>query len=205
MTNETPVEESDILRRNIHAIADLQDKSGQMRSHQERTADRITGYSGSMGFVYLHIIWFSVWIILNIGLINLRPLTEFDPFPFGLLTMIVSLEAIFLSTFVLITQNRQAKTSERRSELDLQINLLAEQKTAKILELLDHLIEQFNAMNNSFYVSRDDEASALKVSPTPEEVMKGIKESEVEGEVKKRENATASNISRKESEQEKIK
>jgi uncharacterized membrane protein len=126
MTNETPVEESNILRRNIHTIADLQDKSGRARSGQERMADRITKYSGSMRFVYLHIIWFSAWIILNIGIINFRPLTEFDPFPFGLLTMIVSLEAIFLSTFVLITQNRQAKISERRSELDLQVDLLAE-------------------------------------------------------------------------------
>jgi len=180
MTNETTGEQSNIVRRNIHAIADLQDKSAQAKSLQERMADRITASSGTMGFVYLHLIWFSVWIILNIGIINFRPLTGFDPFPFGLLTMIVSLEAIFLSTFVLITQNRQAKISERRSELDLQVNLLAEQKTAKIIELLDHLIGKLNEMNNSFFLSRDDEVSTLEVSPKPEEMMEDIKDSEAE-------------------------
>jgi hypothetical protein len=94
--------------------------------------------------------------------------------------------------------------SERRSELDLQINMLAEQKASKTIELLDHVIEQLNGMNNSFYMPRDDEAYALEVSPTPEEVVEGIKEPEVEG-GKKQGKATAGNANRKESKQEKIK
>jgi uncharacterized membrane protein len=202
MTNETSIEQNNVLRRNIHAIADLQDKSAEAQLLRERMADRVAGYSGSMSFVFLHLIWFSGWILLNIGIINFRPLTEFDPFPFGLLTMIVSLEAIFLATFVLITQNRQARINERRSELDLQVNLLAEQKTAKIIEMLDHVIEQLNAMNNSFHLPHDDEASALKISPSPEEVMEGIKDSEAK---KKQDGATGGNAGRKELEQEKIK
>jgi uncharacterized membrane protein len=194
MTSDASLEQNNILHKNIHAIADLQGKPAQAQSRHERLADWITIFSGSMRFVYLHIIWFSGWVILNIGIIHFRPLTEFDPFPFGLLTMIVSLEAIFLSTFVLITQNRQAKISERRSELDLQVNLLAEQKTAKIIELLDQVISQLNAMNNSFYVPRDEEISVLEISPTPEEVMESIKDSEAAADKPNQEESARKNI-----------
>lgn len=152
----------------------MQQRTDAARSKQERIADWITMFSGSMGFVYLHAIWFAVWILLNVGLLDIPYLTQFDPYPFGLLTLVVSLEAIFLSTFVLISQNRQARIAERRTELDLQINLLSEQKTAKIIEMLDRIVEQLNAMNNSFHVPRDSEAAALKVSPQPEEVMQVI-------------------------------
>ena len=71
-----------------------------------------------MIFVYIHIAWFTIWVLLNTGRYGIEP---FDPFPYGLLTMIVSLEAIFLSTFVLISQNQMSKESENRAELDLQI------------------------------------------------------------------------------------
>jgi uncharacterized membrane protein len=95
-----------------------------MRRFQDETADRITGIAGSMRFVYIHIIWFGVWIALNVGLAGLDH--EFDKFPFGLLTMIVSLEAIFLSTFVMISQNRQAARSDLRSQLDFENNIRGE-------------------------------------------------------------------------------
>ena len=87
---------------------------------QDRAADGITAFAGSMPFVYLHIVWFAVWIILNVA--GLR----FDPFPYGLLTLIVSLEAIFLSTFVMISQNREAARSDIRSEIDFETNVLSE-------------------------------------------------------------------------------
>ncbi|HZS09202.1 MAG TPA: DUF1003 domain-containing protein [Blastocatellia bacterium] len=170
-------EQSEILRRNIRAVVEMQRKTDSAESRQERMADRMTRFSGSMLFVYLHTIWFGIWILLNVGLFDLPPFTGFDPYPFGLLTLVVSLEAIFLSTFVLISQNRDARISARRNELDLQVNLLAEQKTAKVIEMLDHVIEQLNAMNNSFYVPRDREVAALKVSPPPEEVMRVIDDS----------------------------
>jgi uncharacterized membrane protein len=95
-----------------------------MRRAQDQTADTITSIAGSMRFVYIHLIWFGVWIALNIGLNGVNH--EFDKFPFGLLTMIVSLEAIFLSTFVMISQNRQAKRSDLRSELDFETNIRGE-------------------------------------------------------------------------------
>jgi len=95
-----------------------------LRDAQDRAADRITGFAGSMKFVYLHSVWFAVWILLNAGAVGST--IVFDKFPFGLLTMIVSLEAIFLSTFVMISQNRQAARADIRSELDFENNIRGE-------------------------------------------------------------------------------
>jgi uncharacterized membrane protein len=91
---------------------------------QDRAADRVTDFAGSLKFVYIHGAWFGAWILLNIGLIGAG--LTFDEFPFGLLTMIVSLEAIFLSTFVMVSQNRQAARADIRSQLDFETNLRAE-------------------------------------------------------------------------------
>jgi uncharacterized membrane protein len=96
---------------------------GRLRSDQDRAADAITRFAGSMSFVYLHLGWFAVWIVLNVGLVGST--FVFDDFPFGLLTMIVSLEAIFLSTFVMISQNREATRAEVRASLDFETNLTA--------------------------------------------------------------------------------
>lgn len=95
-----------------------------MRRVQNHTADSITTFAGSMRFVYIHLAWFGAWIALNVGLAGVDH--EFDKFPFGLLTMIVSLEAIFLATFVMISQNRQAARSDLRSQLDFENNIRAE-------------------------------------------------------------------------------
>jgi uncharacterized membrane protein len=96
----------------------------KLRRAEGRTADRVTTFSGSMRFVYLHGVWFGVWIVINVGLAGVG--WEFDKFPFGLLTMIVSLEAIFLATFVMISQNRQAERADLRAEIDFETNLRAE-------------------------------------------------------------------------------
>jgi hypothetical protein len=85
----------------------------------DRISDGITDFAGSLTFVNLHVIWFTLWIVANVTF------WRFDPFPFGLLTLIVSLEAIFLSTFVLISQNRESARSERRSEIDFETNVLS--------------------------------------------------------------------------------
>jgi uncharacterized membrane protein len=91
---------------------------------QDRTADRITAFAGSLRFVYIHTAWFAVWIAVNVGALGAA--REFDKFPFGLLTMVVSLEAIFLATFVMVTQNRQGRRSDIRSDLDFETNLRSE-------------------------------------------------------------------------------
>jgi uncharacterized membrane protein len=101
-------------RKVVQALVDAQD----------RVADRITAFAGSLNFVYIHTVWFAVWILLNVGALGAA--LTFDKFPFGLLTMIVSLEAIFLSTFVMVSQNRQAERADIRSQLDFETNLRAE-------------------------------------------------------------------------------
>jgi uncharacterized membrane protein len=101
---------------------------------QDRAADAITSFAGSLQFVYIHSVWFGIWIVLNIGLIGSAAI--FDKFPFGLLTMIVSLEAIFLSTFVMVSQNRQAARADIRSQLDFETNLRSEIWSVHIGEML---------------------------------------------------------------------
>ncbi|HEX8458964.1 MAG TPA: DUF1003 domain-containing protein [Pyrinomonadaceae bacterium] len=170
------VSQNEIIRKNIEAISEMQRKDVATRKPQERISDSITRFSGSTAFVFIHIFWFGLWILLNIQLIHLPYVSEFDPFPFGLLTMIVSLEAIFLSTFVLISQNRMSAMSEKRAELDLQVNMLAEQKAAKTLELLEHIAQQLDAVYERFDYKTDPEIAALKVSPKPKEVLAVMEE-----------------------------
>jgi uncharacterized membrane protein len=95
-----------------------------VRKAEDKAADRVTTFAGSLTFVYIHSLWFVVWILLNAGLLGAG--IVFDEFPFGLLTLIVSLEAIFLSTFVMISQNREAKRADIRSQLDFETNLRSE-------------------------------------------------------------------------------
>jgi uncharacterized membrane protein len=94
------------------------------RTSQDRAADAITTFAGSLPFVYLHTVWFAAWIVMNEGMFG--PAAVFDPYPFGLLTMIVSLEAIFLSTFVMVSQNREAARQNIRADLDFETNLRSE-------------------------------------------------------------------------------
>ena len=170
------ISQNEIVRKNTAAIAEMQRKITKARSFGGRIADAITDFTGSMAFVYVHVVWFAVWILLNIGLIHIPHVSEFDKFPFSLLTMIVSLEAIFLSTFVLISQNRLAAASEKRAELDLQVNLLAEQKATKVLEMLDQITEQLDQVGSRFNFKPDPEVKALKVSPEPQEVLQVIED-----------------------------
>jgi uncharacterized membrane protein len=170
------ISQSEIVRKNTAAIADMQRKVSEARTIGGRIADAITDFTGSMLFVYVHVVWFAIWILLNVGLIHIPHISEFDPFPFSLLTMVVSLEAIFLSTFVLISQNRLACASEKRAELDLQVNLLAEQKATKVLEMLDKITEQLDQVGSRFNFKPDPEVKALKVSPEPQEVLQVIED-----------------------------
>lgn len=108
-------------------------KALKSRSFLTRIADRLTSIFGSTGFLILNAIFFAVWIPINL---SLTPIAPFDHYPFGLLTMIVSLEAIFLSIFVLVSQNRSSYVDSLREELHLQVNLIAEEEVTKILKVL---------------------------------------------------------------------
>jgi uncharacterized membrane protein len=115
----------------------------RLRTSQDNVTDGITSFAGSLKFVYLHTAWFGVWILINAGLFGAA--LTFDKFPYGLLTMIVSLEAIFLSTFVMISQNRQAARADVRAELDFETNLRSEIWSVTIgrtLGLDPHEVEQ---------------------------------------------------------------
>ena len=155
-----------VIERNIRTIIRLRLKAARERTVHDRIADIITSLSGRMGFVYVHIVWFGLWILLNTGRVGVR---AFDPFPYGLLTMIVSLEAIFLSTVVLISQNRLSSEIERRADLDLHIGLLAEHELTRVLQMLDAIQRKMGI---------DDDAASeladLEMETRPEDVLAEI-------------------------------
>jgi uncharacterized membrane protein len=113
-----------LFGENKYHVADERTAWRSLLDAQDRVADTVTTFAGSLRFVYIHSVWFTVWVVINIGILGAA--AKFDPFPFGLLTMIVSLEAIFLSTFVMVSQNRQAARSDLRAQVDFETNLRAE-------------------------------------------------------------------------------
>lgn len=123
---------------NILKVTALEKRERANRSIGEKIAEVVAAFCGSLTFVWVHVVWFGGWIIFN----SVSRSTEFDPFPFTFLTLVVSLEAIFLSTFILISQNHETRLTERRNHLDLQINMLAEQENTKTLELLQLIAEK---------------------------------------------------------------
>jgi uncharacterized membrane protein len=157
---------SKIIERNIRTIIDLRLKASHERSLQDRIADFFTSFSGRMIFVYVHVVWFGVWILLNTGRVGVHP---FDPFPYGLLTMIVSLEAIFLSTFVLISQNQMSKETEHRADLDLHIGLLTEHELTRVLQMLDAIQDKMGIENHE-----ESELADLEMETKPEDVLAEI-------------------------------
>lgn len=155
-----------IIEQNINTIANLRQSVDAQRTTQEQLADAITDFSGRMSFVYFHVVWFGIWVVLNIGILGNPP---FDPFPFGLLTMIVSLEAIFLATFVLISQNRFSKEADRRADLNLQISLLTEHELTRVLKMLDAIQDKMGIENDT-----DQELLDLEKQVHPEDVLEEI-------------------------------
>lgn len=122
-------------RRNAHlgAMRAVKAVHAADRTWMERIADRLTRIASSPWFLLAHIFWFAAWIVINVGA---TPIPAFDPYPFGFLTMVVSLEAIFLSIFVLMAQGREAAIAELREELTLQVNLRMEAEVTKTLQLV---------------------------------------------------------------------
>ncbi len=121
-------------------VKNLNKEHEKKKSIEDRFSDAITDFAGSLHFVYVHTIWFGIWILINIGIFAFG--SQFDPYPFGLLTLIVSLEAIFLSTFVMISQNRQAKREEIRAQLDYETDVKAESEIAYIKSVLEALAKK---------------------------------------------------------------
>lgn len=154
----------DLTKRNVELIRQLEEAARQERTRSDKVAEVIAKFCGSMTFVWVHIIWFGVWIVINI----FPGLPHVDQFPFTFLTLVVSLEAIFLSTFILISQNHDARISERRNHLDLQINLLSEQENTKMIAMLQAIAAKVGA------VLEDPHLQAMSADTEPEKVVRQI-------------------------------
>ena len=146
------------MQNNIEAIAKLEQEALHERSAAERLSDIITRVTGSIGFVVFHVLLFSFWFVVNLDFIPGVP--AFDPFPFGILTLIVSSEGVFLAIFILISQNRITRQADRRAHLDLQINLLTEREITLMLrmqkELSEHLgLKSKNAQEEKHHLMEE--------------------------------------------------
>jgi uncharacterized membrane protein len=135
--NELGPDRASALEENVQAIKRWERAILLARSKAEQVGDWIACTAGSSPVLVLHVLWFGAWVTVNVGVI--RAIRPFDPFPFPFLTMTVSLEAIFLALFVLASQSRLARQADKRSHLDLQIDLLAEREMTAVLTLLQDI------------------------------------------------------------------
>src|SRR5580700_4454869 len=124
---------------NIEAIAKLEEEALNCRTATERASDAIVKIIGNVPFLLLQVVLVFAWATVNLGLVP--GVRAFDPFPFGILALIVSSESVFFTIFVLISQNRMARQAERRSHLDLQVSMLAEQELTTVLQMLQKLCQ----------------------------------------------------------------
>ena len=154
--------------RNITEICELEKRALARRSLSARIGDAIATQAGRMWFIFLHLIWFAVWLLLNM---KAKGASTFDPFPFSLLTMIVSLESIFLSLFILMSENRSSRVADERNHLDLQINLLAEDENTKMLQMLQAICEYHNLA-----IGNDPEIKAMTKRTEVKEVVSELKD-----------------------------
>jgi uncharacterized membrane protein len=158
-----------IVERNIEALLALQKKDEQQKRLDERMADAVTRFAGNMRFVYLHLIIFGLWIVINLGWL---PIKKFDP-SLVVLAMFASVEAIFLSTFILISQNRMQEVADKRADLDLHVSLLAEHEITRLITLTTAIAERMGIEE-----AQDPELWELAKDVRPEKVMAEIQESE---------------------------
>ena len=164
----------DLVQQNIEIVAQLEAAAHAERSRSDIVADAISAFCGSMPFYWLNAAWFTGWIGWN----TLPGFRHFDPFPFSFLTLMVSLEAIFLSIFILISQNRQQLLANRRNHLDMQINLLAEQENSAMLRMLRLIMERLEIPLDSHDVRALEEATdPAHVAAQIQEVIEALPDS----------------------------
>lgn len=154
-----------VVERNISALLSRRKNEEAGKSREERIADRVTRFTGSLFFVYLHLALFGIWIVWNLGWLGLK---AFDP-SFVVLAMFASVEAIFLSTFVLISQNRMSAQAEKRAELNLQVSLLAEHEITRLVVLVAEMAKKLDIKE-----AQDPEIEELAQDVRPEEVLETI-------------------------------
>ncbi len=152
-------------------LKSIKAKADARRTITEKIADTMTSSFGSTTFLLFNIFLFTAWILINVGYIKLIP--PFDPFPFNLLTNIVSLEAIILAIFVLISQNRTAKVDDLREETHLQLNLISEREVTKLMKMMALLLER-----QGIDLSQDPELKKM-IRPVSEEEIEKKLEKEI--------------------------
>lgn len=135
-----PDEAPKAVRENIEAVLRLESAAMRRRTAADRAADAIADFTGTIPFVMLHLLFFGFWVTVNLRLLPILP--AFDPYPFQLLCMIVSMEGVLLATFVLIKQNRMGYLNNRREHIDLQINMLTEREVTRTLQLAEAMAER---------------------------------------------------------------
>ena len=162
-----------IVHRNIGTILKLREDLKGQTTLSDRIAEAVGNFAGSMAFVYIHAALFVAWILINTRVLPILP--AFDPFPFVMLAMIASVEAIFLSTFILITQNRMAATADRRAELDLQVSLLAEAEITKLVALVSEI-----AVRMEVPEAKHEDIEEMKRLVQPEAVLDAIENAKTE-------------------------
>ena len=178
MPPETPArtDAPKAVTKNIQSVAQMETSLEQGRSLVDRIADVIGGFSGSMTFVFLHICWFSAWFLLNTLPLGIK---HFDPYPFILLAMVVSVEGVLLSTFVLMKQNRMQQRIDIRDQLNLQIDLLAEKEITKSLQMLRAICEKLEIAPPVEYDNELNEmASTTSVDMLTERIQKDLESKE---------------------------
>ena len=158
-----------VVDRNIIAVLQRRREDELRKSTQDRIADRVTRFTGSMHFVYIHLAIFGGWIIVNLGW---TPFRRFDP-SFVVLAMIASVEAIFLSTFVLISQNRMQALADKRADLDLQVSLLSEHEITQLITLVTEIAKRMNVD-----AALDPELAELAQDVAPEKVLDHLEDHE---------------------------
>lgn len=158
-----------VIERNISALLARRREEEAKRSFADRLADAVTRFTGSMLFVYIHLVVFGAWIVINLGWL---PIRKFDP-SFVILAMVASVEAIFLSTFVLISQNRMGALADKRADLDLQVSLLAEHEITRIVSLITAMAERMGIEE-----AHDPELADLAHDVAPEKVLDEMEDSE---------------------------
>jgi len=151
-----------VVERNIRALLARRQMEERNKPLGGRVADTVTGFTGSMRFVYIHLVLFGLWIVVNLGW---TPLPRFDE-SFVVLAMVASVEAIFLSTFVLISQNRMQALADKRADLDLQVSLLAEHEITQLISLVTQM-----AARMGIEQAADPELAELAQDVAPEKVL----------------------------------
>jgi len=156
------------LRRNIAALREDRQEGERTRTLGERIADRVTAFAGSMYSVLFHFLLYGGWLVYNSGVFPVEP---FDPYPFVMLAMTASVEAIFLTTFVLISQNRNALIEERREDLGLHVSLLTEHEITRLAQLVDLMASRLGVEE-----AEKPELDDIKKEVAPVAVLKTIDE-----------------------------